>query len=426
MRKRRKVKTSKRRNQARGLHVIVGLMAVAVLSAPARAEPGGNIYAARIRPLLADRCGACHGETKHKGELSLHTPEAIARGGEKGPVLVAGKPAQSEIVRRLRLPVDDDDHMPPKGKPQPSEEEIKTIEAWIAAGADFGAPSSAPATAPASSRVTDKPAPAEAAEDIGPADPAALAALREHLVHVEAVRQGSNRLHIGFAASARKITEADVLRLLKPVLPQVESLSLARCAVGDETARLLAGAPRLEHLDLRATRIDDAGVAALSHLPSLRVLVLAQTHLSDAAVQHLLAFPKLLRLYLWKSGLTASAVARLREQRSQLEIDTGDAREAVPREVEPPIKLTGDAPLPGSAAVQSQPAATAPSTTSRPATALQPINSKCPVSGEPVDPRYTIVYRDRVVGFCCPKCPGQFWADPAKFESKLPPPESQK
>jgi hypothetical protein len=29
------------------------------------------------------------------------------------------------------------------------------------------------------------------------------------------------------------------------------------------------------------------------------------------------------------------------------------------------------------------------------------------------------------VGFCCPKCPSAFWADPAKFEGKLTPEASK-
>jgi YHS domain-containing protein len=40
------------------------------------------------------------------------------------------------------------------------------------------------------------------------------------------------------------------------------------------------------------------------------------------------------------------------------------------------------------------------------------------VSGKPVDPAYQVVYRGRVIGFCCSKCPAAFWADPDKFDTK--------
>jgi YHS domain-containing protein len=44
----------------------------------------------------------------------------------------------------------------------------------------------------------------------------------------------------------------------------------------------------------------------------------------------------------------------------------------------------------------------------------------CPVSGSAVDANYRVVFRGRVIGFCCAKCPTQFWANPAQYESKLP------
>jgi YHS domain-containing protein len=47
------------------------------------------------------------------------------------------------------------------------------------------------------------------------------------------------------------------------------------------------------------------------------------------------------------------------------------------------------------------------------------VNTVCPVSGKPIDPRYLIVYKGRVIGFCCDHCPSDFWADPEKYESKI-------
>jgi hypothetical protein len=223
-----------------------------------------------------------------------------------------------------------------------------------------------------------------------------------------------------------------VLRLVRPVLPQLESLLLARCPVGDETAQMLAAAPRLMELDLRGSRVSDAGVAALSHLPSLQELVLAQTSLTDASASHLLAFAALQNVYLWKAGLSAEAIARMRKERPKLQIDAGDFRPAASQEAEAKIMLTSDAPSldgakPATAASKpavvapTQPAAVAVPAQSRPAAAapLKAVNALCPVTGQPVVAAYSIVYRDHVIGFCCPNCPAKFWAHPDKFESKL-------
>ena len=94
-------------------------------------------YQDHVRPIFADRCLTCHNPDKAKGELLLTTPEGIMKGGEYGEVIVAGKPDESELLVRCLLPLDDEDHMPPEDKPQPTAEELEKLRAWIAAGAKF-------------------------------------------------------------------------------------------------------------------------------------------------------------------------------------------------------------------------------------------------------------------------------------------------
>ena len=49
----------------------------------------------------------------------------------------------------------------------------------------------------------------------------------------------------------------------------------------------------------------------------------------------------------------------------------------------------------------------------------KPVNAKCPVSGDPVDARYTVNYEGKTVGFCCPDCLPEFKKDPEKYMKKL-------
>ncbi len=83
--------------------------------------PTGSISFARdVAPIFESKCVACHGASKKKGGLSLADEASIVAGGRSGPAFVAGDPSQSDMLRRLRLPPDDEDHMPPAAKPQPS------------------------------------------------------------------------------------------------------------------------------------------------------------------------------------------------------------------------------------------------------------------------------------------------------------------
>lgn len=124
---------------------------LAPLQPAAPAKPGGNgtptpggqpgdrpgNYVAKIAPLIEQKCAKCHNPDKKKGDLVLTTKDGLLAGGENGAVLVPGKPDDSPMLTNLLLPLDDDAHMPPEGKPQPTAEEIAALRAWIAAGAKF-------------------------------------------------------------------------------------------------------------------------------------------------------------------------------------------------------------------------------------------------------------------------------------------------
>ena len=89
-----------------------------------------------VRTILAHNCYACHNATKTKGGLRLDKKEFIFKGGEDGPILVAGNPEKSDMIRRVKLPFGHDDAMPTKGK-RLSKEDIAMLEYWIQQGAPW-------------------------------------------------------------------------------------------------------------------------------------------------------------------------------------------------------------------------------------------------------------------------------------------------
>ncbi|RYZ60912.1 MAG: hypothetical protein EOP09_20590, partial [Proteobacteria bacterium] len=63
----------------------------------------------RVKAVFAHNCYKCHGAQKVKGELRLDSKEMVFKGGESGEVIVKGKPHESEIIRRIMLPRDDEE-----------------------------------------------------------------------------------------------------------------------------------------------------------------------------------------------------------------------------------------------------------------------------------------------------------------------------
>ena len=342
--------------------------------------------------ILAARCTSCHGRTKHKGGLRLDSLEAMLAGGDAGPALVPGDPGASLFLQRAKLPLEHEDHMPPEGKPQPSAEELAVLEAWIASSAPKGADAGAPREVE-TAREAAAPAEAVPAATAPPGPPAeALAALARALVHHEPLAADRAELSIDVAAVAPTFGDAELRALLVPLAPWIAELSLARSVITDEGLAEVARFPKLTRLDLCSTSVSDAGLAALGAPDAVVDLVeleLARTRLSDAAVEPLLALPALERVALWDAGVSAAGLARLRAARPALLVNAGDEPPAEVLEVEGELAFTSDRPLPGAELVPA---------------ALRPVNATCPVSGSPVNPKYSLVHgvgeHARVIGFC--------------------------
>src|SRR6476660_2989327 len=67
-----------------------------------------EFFEQKIRPLLVMRCFECHSDTGKgvKGGLHLDSRSAMLAGGDSGPALVPGKPAETLIVEAINFPQD--------------------------------------------------------------------------------------------------------------------------------------------------------------------------------------------------------------------------------------------------------------------------------------------------------------------------------
>ena len=120
----------------------IGLLAVGLglLPAPAgaREESAGDqspeaiaFFETRIRPVLAEHCLSCHGETKQNSGLRLDSREAILEGGFiEGPGVFLDEPEASPMLLAVRHEIEL--KMPPDGRLP--DQAIADLERWIAMG----------------------------------------------------------------------------------------------------------------------------------------------------------------------------------------------------------------------------------------------------------------------------------------------------
>ena len=97
-------------------------------------DDGVEFFDKKIRPLLVEHCYKCHSaqSEKAKGGLLLDTLDGLLKGGDTGPVIVAGEPERSLLIKAVRY-LDKDLQMPPKGKKLP-DANIADLVTWVKMG----------------------------------------------------------------------------------------------------------------------------------------------------------------------------------------------------------------------------------------------------------------------------------------------------
>src|SRR5581483_10835584 len=114
--------------------LVVFLVAAPAGRAPAQGA-GDELFERHVRPVLVERCLACHSADKAKGGLRLDTRENLLKGGDGGPVVVPGKPRDSRLIEAVRHA--GDLKMPPNAKLP--EKDAAALERWVSLGAPWPA-----------------------------------------------------------------------------------------------------------------------------------------------------------------------------------------------------------------------------------------------------------------------------------------------
>src|SRR5712671_6107660 len=93
---------------------------------------GLEFFEKRIRPLLVENCYQCHSAGKKiRGGLRLDSKTTLMKGGDTGPVVIPGQPAQSLLIKAINYK--DDLKMPQRSKLP--DQQIADLTAWVKMGA---------------------------------------------------------------------------------------------------------------------------------------------------------------------------------------------------------------------------------------------------------------------------------------------------
>jgi len=99
------------------------------------AEPTAatRYFQQQVAGILEQHCLDCHRGDKPKGGLDLSRRQHLLRGGESGPAIVSGKPAESLLIDYVS---GKNPEMPKNGRPL-STDQVKILSQWIQSGAPW-------------------------------------------------------------------------------------------------------------------------------------------------------------------------------------------------------------------------------------------------------------------------------------------------
>ncbi|MBL9114854.1 MAG: hypothetical protein JNJ83_07575 [Verrucomicrobiaceae bacterium] len=305
-----------------------------------------------ILPILNTKCASCHGEEKSKGKLKLHTFADVMKGGSEGDNVIAGKPDDSLMIKRVVLPTDDDEHMPPSDEPQLTKEETALLRWWITEGANEtltvaaakkspdieatlatilskGLPKAPTAAAPAK----NKPAPLS--EEQKKAVSAAAAKMQALGASLMPLALDTEQLRLSVINAADKFADAQLAEL-SPIAPHILWVDLARSKVTDAGLGTISKMTALERLHLENTTVTDAGIAQLAGLKKLEYLNLYGTKVTDAGIAKLAGNSALKKLFVWQTGVTPAGAKALEAKIPGLVVNVGLSEAEIAKLTAPP------------------------------------------------------------------------------------------
>jgi uncharacterized membrane protein len=291
------------------------------------------VYRDLIEPVLEQKCVRCHGRKKQKGKLRLDEYQHILTGGKNGSTLVRGNAEKSEMYKRLLLPADDKKRMPPRGKPQLTDDEKSLIRWWIdeGKGATDKKVSDVKKTEPirlvlaglTSAHESEVKIDPEIPEDtVADAAEKDIAALRAAGLVVSKYAADLPYLTVN-CVNAQGFNDEQT-GLLLPLKHQIIWLKAGSTKVTDAGLKNIGMLHNLTRLSVEHTMVTEKGLRSLKGLHRLRYLNLVGNKISPEGVRVIGECKNLRSVYLWQTGLAENDLRDLRERLPQADVNAGE------------------------------------------------------------------------------------------------------
>lgn len=279
-------------------------------------------YSEVIQPILNSKCVTCHGSGKQKGGLRLDTRESLAKGGKNGKIFEALNPEESTLANRIELPLDHEDHMPPKERKQLSSFERDMIVTWIASGASFDSKLDAVFDSAKWASVQQPQASDEIYDNgaVPQPDPALLNYLTSQGVAITPIAEGSRYLQVNFVSASQA---SSLVARLAQIAENVVSLKVTGTTLEEASWTSIATMKNLVTLDLSKTNVSSQDLEKLLKLTHLRVINLSATKVDGNGVIRLVDAPSIQKVILFETVIDTASRKELTTRFPQVHFEFG-------------------------------------------------------------------------------------------------------
>lgn len=390
-------------------------------------------FSKSVQSVLEARCIDCHGSKKQKGDLRLDSlKDALS-------ALKPGESGESELFKRIVLPSDHEDIMPPKGEPL-TKEQIESIKTWIDGGAKWPEGLvllSSKERAELKAAASRLPRPDIKAVAVSDAEKAAIAKLssgegigdESAAPLVMALAQDTQLIYANFRLIGKNVEDKHIAPLSD--IANLNELDLSNTKISGAGLAVIKNSKRITKLSLANTVVDDAALKHIEGLINLMSINLYNTKVTDSGLAMLKNMKFLRKVYAWKSGITENGAAELKKVLPNVDVNLGfklakveEKKEEKKEEVKQ-VSFNKKCPVSGKDVDPTKLFTInfccdncLGSFTKEPAKHIAKVkgqdNKKCPISNKDIDETKSFV-----IGFCCGNCQGEFTKDPAKHIAKV-------
>lgn len=315
------------------------------------------VYQDIVKPIFKQKCEQCHNASKMKGNLRMDEVSLLQKGGKHGAIFEPSDADGSELIKRILLPEADEEHMPPKGKNQITENELTILKWWIQQGASFDKKVSQLAqtdeikpiltsmggTLNAASQVKQDRFDVEEnilTKSVSKVEQADIERVKKSGGLILPLSQNNNYIELTFLNNPKFSDKEDALISVAPA--QTLWLKLSNTQITDNSCTQISKLNNLTRLHLENTKITDAALTSILTLQNLEYLNLTNTSITDKGLATLAALKNLKKIYLWKTKTTMIGIENLKKKLPNLVVEVGFTEKQIAELSKPQVAEKSD------------------------------------------------------------------------------------